>query len=181
MASITDPPFLIDYYVHDSRERFGFEAGSPDQCTVDVRPANQTLDMVGFDAPTVKDSRSFRNGISEHLLDARSDEGVHLFCCIWSRGTPGTNRPYGLVSENHTEGLRGCQVCQSLSQLRPDHRFRSPGVALFKPLAYAHNWDQSDAKSRACFLVHRFISLTVVLSSLGMADDDVTGAGLRNH
>ena len=97
------------------------------------------------------------------------------------RVAPGADRPDGLVGNHQLTDLLRRQVIQALLDLTVEHLERLVALALVQRLADAGDRRQAGGKRRVHLPVHHRIGLAEQRPPLGVADDDVLGAGFADH
>ncbi len=112
-------------------------------------------------------------------LHDRADVRVHGGDVGGRGGAPGADRPDRLVGD-HRVGRRK-PVGQRAAQLPADDGLGPAGLALGQRLADADDRDQAGTMRRGRFRRDRRIALPMVGAPLGMADDDVGRAHVRQH
>ena len=107
--------------------------------------------------------------------------GAHSASLLGSGGLAGADGPDGLVGDDHAAHLALSQASQSDLHLIGDQLLGDVQLALLQALAHAHDGTQTGLQGGVDLLVDGQVGLVVVLTALGVADDDVLGAHFLEH
>src|SRR5688572_5258361 len=97
-------------------------------------------------------------------------------------GVPaGADRPHGLVGEHHPRQLLAGNAVETFLDLPIEHRRRLVAIALVERFADADDRHQTRGEGGMHLLVDDAIGLAEQPASLGVSDDDESGAGFTQH
>src|ERR1035437_8459285 len=123
--------------IHNRSKRLGIQTRAADQRSVNFDLSHQSLDIVGFDAATVEDSRpgsAFGTKTCRCLLP---QEPVRISRHFRSRRAARANRPYRFVSKDDTRELGSGQRGRAAAELAFEDFLGPAAFALGQCLAHA--------------------------------------------
>src|ERR1700685_2830950 len=158
------------------QELVGLEAGAADQRAVDVVDVEQCFGIGRLDRAAVENTNALP-GLAITRAKPLADEAVHVENIVPGRRHAGADRPDRLIGDDEI----GKSSRQRAVELRAHHRVGLAGIALGARFADADDGKQARAPRRQRLGAHHGIGLAVIMPTLGMADDDGTGAGVLEH
>jgi hypothetical protein len=172
---------LTGLEIHNRRERVCLQARAAYQHAVDIDLGHQTLDIVGADAASIKDSECFGGFRAELFPGKLANELVNFSGNLRGCGSTGPNGPNGLVGQHYTRKVLSCQTVEPIPKLLVDDRKGLVGFALSQHFAEAHNRTQAGLEDGSNLPVHRGIGFPKEVASFRMADDAIAAAKIRQH
>ena len=115
------------------------------------------------------------------LADDGTDGLADLAGLLGSGGLAGADSPQGLVGDDHVTHLVGGHAGQSALDLVSDQLHGHAQLTLLQALAHTDDGEQAGVDGGVDLLVDGEVGLVIILAALGVADDDVLGAGLLDH
>jgi hypothetical protein len=167
--------------VDDGTEADGVEAGSADECAVDVGLRHETFDIVGLYAAAVEDTGlggSFRAVLGGYQT---AEVAVCGGCHVGGCGLAGSDGPDGFVGDSDLSELRIGEGCDASIELRLEDGLRAAGFALFETFADTDDGFESVFECGEGAFADGFFRFAEILTAFTMADDDPFTSDTDEH
>ena len=166
---------------HDAHEGVEFERRAPNEGTIDIGLFHQVIDIVGFDASTVKDADALCGVCAKGLIELLAQESVNFLGLCGGGGVACTDSPDGFVGDHDLFGLFAITVCEGSVELGGKQRESLVGLALGETFADAKDRRDAFGEQSIDFFSNEGIRFVKVLASFGVSNDAIATAGGLEH
>ena len=137
--------------------------------------------LSGFTLPPYKQEALICRRRAEPLPQPRADVRVRLAGLRRRGRAPGADGPHRLVRHHERGHLIAAQPVEAALDLPIEHIHRLVALALLERFADADDGRQRRGDRGGHLSIDRDVGLAEERAALGVADDDVLGAGLLDH